>query len=135
MRKKDTPSVNDAETCAGGASRSDAEKANQTLWVTEQSNATNTGIGGASGGDVEKAGSIDSLGSRQSYETRDEKQNFISESFQLDSKKILNQDTKLKEEVIKLFLDNFDVLATHPSQYGETDVTCVWDGLVYLQNY
>ena len=63
-----------------------------------------------------------SLNSRQSYETQDEKQNFIHESFQLDSNEILNQDTKLKEEVIKLFLDNFDVLAIHPSQYGETDV-------------
>ena len=31
-----------------------------------------------------------------------------------------NADEKLKEAVIKLFLDNFKVLATHPSQYGET---------------
>ena len=29
-------------------------------------------------------------------------------------------DEKLKEAVIKLFLDNFTVLATHPSQYDET---------------
>ena len=35
---------------------------------------------------------------------------------------ILNADEKLKEAVIKLFLDNFEVLATHPSQYGETEV-------------
>ena len=35
---------------------------------------------------------------------------------------ILNADAKLKEAVIKLFLDNFEVLATHPSQYGETEV-------------
>ena len=35
---------------------------------------------------------------------------------------ILNTDAKLKEAVIKLFLDNFEVLATHPSQYGETEV-------------
>ena len=35
---------------------------------------------------------------------------------------ILNTDTKLKEAVIKLFLDNFEVLALHPSQYGETEV-------------
>ena len=33
-----------------------------------------------------------------------------------------NEDAKLKEAVIKLFLDNFEVLATHPSQYGETKV-------------
>ena len=45
----------------------------------------------------------------------DEKRNFIRESFQLDSNKILNQGPKLKEEVIKLFLNNFDVLAIHPS--------------------
>ena len=62
MRKKDTPSiterVNDAETCVGGASRSDAEKAGRTPCVTERSNATDTCIGSSSGGDVKKAGSI-----------------------------------------------------------------------------
>ena len=89
---------------------------------TEWSNARDTCIGGPSGGNAKKTGSIHSLGSRQSYETQDKKRNFIRESFQLDSNEILNQDPKLKEEVIKLFLDNFDVLATHPSQYGETDV-------------
>ena len=35
---------------------------------------------------------------------------------------ILNADAKLKEAVIKLFLDNLEVLAMHPSQYGETEV-------------
>ena len=35
---------------------------------------------------------------------------------------ILNADTKLKEAVIKQILDDFEVLATHPSQYGETEV-------------
>ena len=40
--------------------------------------------------------------------------------FQLDTNKILNADAKLKGVVIKLFLDNFEVLAMHPSQYGET---------------
>ena len=34
----------------------------------------------------------------------------------------MNPDAKLKEAVIKLFLDHFEVLATHPSQYGETEV-------------
>ena len=29
-------------------------------------------------------------------------------------------DEKVKEAVIKVFVDNFEVLATHPSQYGET---------------
>ena len=35
---------------------------------------------------------------------------------------ILNLDEKLKEKVTKFFLDNFEVLATHPSQYGQTKV-------------
>ena len=35
---------------------------------------------------------------------------------------ILNADAKFKKTVIKLFLDNFQVLATHSSQYGETEV-------------
>ena len=34
----------------------------------------------------------------------------------------MNADAKLREAVIKLFLDNLEVLATHPSQYGETKV-------------
>ena len=34
----------------------------------------------------------------------------------------MNGDKKLKEAVIKLFMDSFKVLATHPSQYGETEV-------------
>ena len=29
---------------------------------------------------------------------------------------------KLKEAVIKLFIDNFKVLATHPSHYGKTEM-------------
>ena len=40
----------------------------------------------------------------------------------MDTIAILNADAKLKVAVIKLFLDHFEVLATHPSQYGETDV-------------
>ena len=47
---------------------------------------------------------------------------FIRESFQLDRNAILNADAKLKEAEIKLFLDNFKVLAMYPSQYGETEV-------------
>ena len=34
----------------------------------------------------------------------------------------MNADAKLKGAVIKLLLDHFEVLATHPSQYGETEV-------------
>ena len=57
-----------------------------------------TCIGGASGGEAKKAGSVHSLGNRQTYQTQEEKRNFIRESFQLDSNKILNNDTKLKEK-------------------------------------
>ena len=69
-----------------------------------------------------KADSVQSIENRQCYETEKEKQKFIRESFQLDTNEILKTDAKLKEAVIKLFLDNFEVLATHPSHYGETKV-------------
>ena len=59
---------------------------------------------------------------RQFYETEGKKRQFICESFQLDMNAILNMDAKLKEAVIKLFLNNFEVLASHPSQYGKTEV-------------
>ena len=66
--------------------------------------------------------SVHSIDSRQCYETEVKKQKFIYESFKLDSNVILNKDAELKEDVIKFFLDNFEVLATYPSQYGETNV-------------
>ena len=94
--------------------------------VTGQINDAKTCIGGASVGKGEKAGrkadSVQSIENRQCYETKEEKRKFICESFKLDTNAILNADAKLKEAVIKLFLDNFEVLATHPSQYGETEV-------------
>ena len=97
-----------------------------TQSVTGQSNDTDTHIGSASGGNAEKAGrkagSVQSIENRQFYETEGEKHQFICSSFQLDMNAKLNTDTKLKEAVIKLFLDNFEVLAKHPSQYGETKV-------------
>ena len=40
---------------------------------------------------------------------------FIIDSFNLDQNKILNSDLKLKEAVIKMFLDYFPVLALHPN--------------------
>ena len=58
----------------------------------------------------------------QFYETEGKKRQFLFDSFQLDTKEILNGDAKLKEAVIKLFLDNLKVLATNPTQYGETEV-------------
>ena len=87
----------------------------------------NTRIGGTSVGDMEKAGrkadSVQqSIENRQFYETEEEKRQFICKIFQLDTKDILNADAKLKEAVIKLFLDNFEVLASHLSQYGENEV-------------
>ena len=33
---------------------------------------------------------------------------------------ILNKDAELKEVMIKLFLDNFEVLALYPNHYGKT---------------
>ena len=100
-----------------------------TKSVTGRSNSPETCIGGASVEDrekVEKAGQkvecVQTIESRQSYETEEEKRKFIRESFQLDTNAILSTDAKLKEAVIQLFLDNFDVLATHPNQYGETEV-------------
>ena len=65
---------------------------------------------------------VQSIENRQCYETEEEKQKFVRESFKLEMNAILKADAKLKEAVIKLFLDNFEVLATHPSQYGETEV-------------
>ena len=56
------------------------------------------------------------------FKTEEKKRQFIRESFELDTNEILNADAKLKEAVIKLFVDNIGVLATHPSQYGETEV-------------
>ena len=97
-----------------------------TQSVTGHSNDSDTRIGGTSGGNAEKAGrkagSIQSKEDRQLYKTKGEKHQFICECFQLDMNAILDVDTKLKEAVIKLFLDNFKVLAMHPSQYGETEV-------------
>ena len=53
LRKKITPSVNDTDTCVGGASRSDAKKAGQRPCVIEQSNDMDACIGGASRHDAE----------------------------------------------------------------------------------
>ena len=57
-----------------------------------------------------------SIEKRKFNKTEEEKHQFFHESFQLDINEILNADAKLKEAAIKLFLDNFEVLATHPSQ-------------------
>ena len=84
--------------------------------IKGRSNCAETHIGGAGVGKsekVEKAGQkaecVQTIENRQSYETEEEKQKFIRESFQLDTNAILNADAKLKEAVIKLFLDHFEV--------------------------
>ena len=56
------------------------------------------------------------------YPTEESKRKFICESFKLDENEILNRDEKLKEEVIKLFLENFLALELHPNHYGKTDI-------------
>ena len=53
---------------------------------------------------------------------RENKRKFIKDSFKIDENEILNRDAKLKEEVIKLFLENFSTLALHPNHYGKTDL-------------
>ena len=40
----------------------------------------------------------------------------------MDTNATLIADAKLKKAVIKLFLDHFEVLAMHSSQYGDTEV-------------
>ena len=91
-----------------------------------EGNATDNCIVGDSGGREEKAGqiadSVQSIENRNFYETEEEKLQFICDSFQLDENKILKINKKLKEAVIELFVDHFEVLATHLSQYGETKV-------------
>ena len=57
---------------------------------------------------------------RLSY--RRNKRKFIRESSKIDENEMLNRDEKLKEEVIKLFLENFLALALHPNHYGKTDI-------------
>ena len=56
------------------------------------------------------------------YPTEERKRKFIWESFKIVENKILNRDEKLKEEVIKMFLENFSALALHPNHYGKTDI-------------
>ena len=60
------------------------------------------------------------------YLTEESKRKFIKDSFKIDENEILNRDAKLKEEVIKLFLENFSTLALHPNHYGKTDLLELW---------
>ena len=57
---------------------------------------------------------------QESYHpTEENKKKLIRESFKKDENEILNQDEKLPEEVVKMFLDNFSVLTLHPKHYGK----------------
>jgi len=53
---------------------------------------------------------------------QESKKKFICESFKIDENEILNQDEKMKEKAVKMFLDNFLVLALYLKHYGKTDV-------------
>ena len=59
---------------------------------------------------------------KSNFQTELEKRNFIIQSFELDQNEILNKDAELKEAVIKLFLDNFEVLALYSNHYGKTNL-------------
>ena len=82
-----------------------------TKSITRRSNDMDTCIGGASVGNTEKAGrkadSVESIEKGQFYETQGEQHQFTRESFLLDSNEILNADAKLKEAVIKLYFRQF----------------------------
>lgn len=47
---------------------------------------------------------------------------FVWTSFNIDNNKILNMDPKLKEVVIKKFVDNFVTLALYPNHYRKADI-------------
>ena len=47
------------------------------------------------------------------YPTEESKKKFICESFKIDENEVLKQDEKMKEEAVKMFLDNFLVLALY----------------------
>ena len=91
----------------------------------DQYNAAATSIRGASVLKREKAGrtahSVHSIENKDLYKTDGAKQKFICDSFKLDKNKILNTNNTLKEALIQLLVDNFEFLATHPSQYSETE--------------
>ena len=65
--------------------------------------------------------SVNSL-QESDFLTEESRRKFIKDSFKIDENEILSRDAKLKEEVIKLFLENFSTLALHPNHYGKTDL-------------
>ena len=67
-------------------------------------------------------GVLDVTKYKTQFQTEIEKRKFIIQSFKLDQNEILNKDAELKDVVIKLFLDNFMVLALYPNHFGITDL-------------
>ena len=65
--------------------------------------------------------SVNSL-QESNFPTEESRRKFIKDSFKINENKILNRDAKLKEEVIKHFLENFSMLALHPNHYGKVDL-------------
>ena len=83
------------------------------LSTTERLNAADSSIGGDSVERAEKASqaadSMQSIENRNFYDTEVEKIQFVQDNFKLNNNKILNMDKELKEAVIQLFIDHFDV--------------------------
>ena len=51
-----------------------------------------------------------------------ERRSFIISSLKLDENAILNKNPSAKDEVIKIFMDNWDALAISDTDYGRTDL-------------
>ena len=60
---------------------------------------------------VDNSGVFSATKYKSTFQTDLEKRKFIIQSFELDQNVIQNNDAELKEAVIKLFLDTFEVLA------------------------
>ena len=52
------------------------------------------------------------------YPTEESKKELIHESFKIDENRILNQDEKLEEETVKLFVDKFSGLAENLKHFA-----------------
>ena len=65
--------------------------------------------------------SINSL-QESDFPTEERRRKFIKDSLKIDENEILNRDEKLKEKVIKLFLENFSTLALRHNHYDKTDL-------------
>ena len=96
------------------------EHKEDTQGITGQSNDMDTCIIRASRENKEKAGWKE--GSFPKLKKKSVNLSIIHKGFQLDMNAILNADAKVKEAMIKLFLDNFEVLATVKDTYPLTTI-------------